>query len=100
MSCLRQLVADHMCVQEILPALRMVLSQPQRAMARQLLLPDEAATRAQLVETMLDYAVTFVLTGPEAGEGASDLVLSPPVQRVTAYPVGHNRAGCSSGAYR
>ena len=75
--------------QEVLPALVTVLAQPQRTVARHLLAPEELAARARLVDTMLDYGVSFALSGPDAlaAQGASDVVLSPPVHRVALFEV-------------
>ena len=74
--------------QEVLPALVAFLARPQRAVAHHLLTQEEAATRSHLVDTMLDYGVTFSLSAAEqAGEGATDIVLSPPVHRVTLFEV-------------
>lgn len=77
-------------MQEVLPALTAVLAAPQRPMASSLLTPAEAATRRELVSTMLDYGLTFALGNSHlvAGEGECDVMLSPPVQQVTLFQVG------------
>ena len=47
------------CVQEVLPALLTVMTQPQRVAARHLLTPQDRAGRQHLAGVLLSHAVTF-----------------------------------------
>ena len=72
----------------MLPGLIAVLAQPQRVVARHLLTPNEINNRTSLVNIMLDYAITFAMGRQlETAESASDIVLAPPVHRVTFFEV-------------
>ncbi|KAK9810822.1 hypothetical protein WJX73_010031 [Symbiochloris irregularis] len=87
------LVACHLpllvAVQEVLPALVAVVAQKQRMVAKHLLTPEEVAGRSRLVTTMLDYGFSFAMGGAlealNAANGESDIVLAPPVHRVTCF---------------
>lgn len=82
-------------VQDILPSLLRVVNQPLRPVAQHLFTPQEKATLALVVATLVAYALTFDLAQQgltalqdSAGSSGSALTpMAPAVHTLCAFPV-------------
>ncbi|KAK9809883.1 hypothetical protein WJX72_001010 [[Myrmecia] bisecta] len=78
-------VNTNIAVQEVLPALMLVLAQPLRPVATHLFTGEERALMAGLVGVMIAYAFTFAF-GSVAGEAEEATIqLTPAIHQFTAF---------------